>query len=81
MKKTVIFQMTSRDFAYFNSRSHDWTIKSGKFDILVWSSSRDLPLKQTLTIDSANAAKSSSTVIRYSKNSKNHQKAKPFTNN
>jgi beta-glucosidase len=49
--------MTSRDFAYFNSKTHDWTVKSGKFDILVGSSSRDLPLKQTLTIESTNAAK------------------------
>jgi beta-glucosidase len=56
-EKTVSFQMTSRDFAYFNSKAHDWTVKSGKFDILVGSSSRDLPLKQTLTIESTNAAK------------------------
>lgn len=56
-EKTVSFQMTSRDFAYFNSKTHDWTVKSGKFDILVGSSSRDLPLKQTLTIESTNVAK------------------------
>lgn len=56
-EKTVSFQMTSRDFAYFNSKAHDWTVKSGKFDILVGSSSRDLPLKQTLTIESTNATK------------------------
>jgi beta-glucosidase len=49
--------MTSRDFAYFNSKTHDWTVKSGKFDILVGSSSRDLPLKQTIAIESTNAAK------------------------
>jgi beta-glucosidase len=56
-EKTVTFQLTSRDFAYFNSKSHDWAIKSGKFDILIGSSSRDLPLKQTITIESTKAAK------------------------
>jgi beta-glucosidase len=49
--------MISRDFAYFNSKAHDWAIKLGKFDILIGCSSRDLPLKQTLTIESTNTAK------------------------
>ena len=56
-EKTVSFNLTSRDFAYYNSKSHDWAIKSGKFDILIGSSSRDLPLKQTITIESTKAAK------------------------
>ncbi|WP_146779257.1 fibronectin type III-like domain-contianing protein [Flavobacterium psychrolimnae] len=56
-EKTVTFQLTARDFAYFNSKSNDWAIKSGNFDILIGSSSRDLPLKQTIAIESTKAAK------------------------
>ena len=51
-EKTVQFQLTSRDFAYYSSVAHDWIVKSGKFDIRVGSSSRDLPLQQTLDIQS-----------------------------
>nr|WP_314897526.1 glycoside hydrolase family 3 C-terminal domain-containing protein [uncultured Flavobacterium sp.] len=56
-EKTVTFHLTSRDFAYFNSKSHDWAIKSGKFDILVGGSSRNLPLQQTIDIQSTKTAK------------------------
>ncbi|MFV8341314.1 glycoside hydrolase family 3 C-terminal domain-containing protein [Flavobacterium sp. XS2P39] len=55
-EKTVTFHLTSRDFAYFNSKSHDWAIKSGKFDIRVGGSSRDLPLQQTIDIESTKMA-------------------------
>ena len=56
-EKTVSFKLTSRDFAYYNTKSHDWVIKSGKFDVLVGSSSRNLPLKQTIDIQSTKIAK------------------------
>nr|WP_315166305.1 glycoside hydrolase family 3 C-terminal domain-containing protein [uncultured Flavobacterium sp.] len=56
-EKTVSFKLTSRDFAYYNAKSHDWVIKSGKFDVLVGSSSRNLPLKQTIDIQSTRPAK------------------------
>ncbi|TRW99765.1 glycosyl hydrolase [Flavobacterium gawalongense] len=56
-EKTVTFHLTSRDFAYFNSKSHDWAIKSGKFDIRVGGSSRNLPLQQTIDIQSTKTAK------------------------
>ncbi|HEX9150632.1 MAG TPA: fibronectin type III-like domain-contianing protein, partial [Flavobacterium sp.] len=56
-EKTVTFQLTSRDFAYFNSKSHDWAIKSGKFDIRVGGSSRNLPLQQTIDIQSTKTPK------------------------
>ncbi|MFV8326622.1 glycoside hydrolase family 3 C-terminal domain-containing protein [Flavobacterium sp. ZS1P14] len=56
-EKTVTFQLTSRDFAYFNSKSHDWAIKSGKFDIRIGGSSRDLPLQQTIDIQSTKTPK------------------------
>lgn len=56
-EKTVSFKLTSRDFAYYNAKSHDWVVKSGKFDVLVGSSSRNLPLKQTIDIQSTRSAK------------------------
>jgi beta-glucosidase len=56
-EKTVSFHLTSRDFAYYNTVAHDWIIKSGKFDIRVGSSSRDLPLQQTIEIQSTKIAK------------------------
>ncbi|MBP6182307.1 glycoside hydrolase family 3 C-terminal domain-containing protein [Flavobacterium sp.] len=56
-EKTVTFNLTSRDFAYFNSKSHDWAVKSGKFDIRVGGSSRDLPLQQTIDIQSTKTVK------------------------
>lgn len=56
-EKTVTFHLTSRDFAYFNSKIHDWSIKSGKFDIRVGGSSRNLPLQETIDIQSTKIAK------------------------
>ncbi|CAN1547389.1 beta-D-glucoside glucohydrolase [Flavobacteriaceae bacterium] len=56
-EKTVSFHLTSRDFAYYSTIAHDWVIKSGKFDIRVGSSSRDLPLQQTIEIQSTKTAK------------------------
>ncbi|RKS99883.1 glycoside hydrolase family 3 C-terminal domain-containing protein [Flavobacterium sp. 123] len=56
-EKTVSFKLTSRDFAYYNAKSHDWVVKSGKFDVLVGSSSRNLSLKQTIDIQSTRPAK------------------------
>ena len=29
---------------------HDWNVRSGKFDVLVGGSSRDLPLKETIEV-------------------------------
>ncbi|PVX46411.1 beta-glucosidase [Flavobacterium sp. 103] len=56
-EKTVSFHLTSRDFAYYSTVAHDWVIKSGKFDIRVGASSRDLPLQQTIEIQSTKTAK------------------------
>jgi beta-glucosidase len=56
-EKTVSFHLTSRDFAYYSTVSHDWAIKSGKFDIRVGASSRDLLLQQTIDIQSTKTNK------------------------
>jgi beta-glucosidase len=49
-EKTVSFQLKSRDFAYYDVLRHDWVVNPGRFDILVGSSSQDLPLKQTIEV-------------------------------
>ena len=32
-EKTVTFALTRRDFAYWDSRIHDWAVQSGAFDV------------------------------------------------
>jgi beta-glucosidase len=49
-ERLVSFQLTKRDFAYYDTCRHDWIVSPGKFDILVGSSSQDLPLKQTIEV-------------------------------
>lgn len=49
-ERTLSFALSRRDFAYWDSRLHDWAVKAGKFDVLVGSSSRDLPLSLTLDV-------------------------------
>ncbi|HEX9784611.1 MAG TPA: glycoside hydrolase family 3 C-terminal domain-containing protein, partial [Opitutaceae bacterium] len=49
-EKTVTFRLERRDFAYWDTRIHQWAVKSGKFDVRIGSSSRDLPLSLTLDV-------------------------------
>jgi len=49
-EKTITFQLSSRDFAYFSSNVHAWEVNSGKFDIQVGGSSDLLPLKTTIDV-------------------------------
>lgn len=49
-EKTVSFALNYRDYAYYNERVHDWQTSTGKYNILVGSSSVNLPLKKTLAI-------------------------------
>jgi len=49
-EQTVAFTLTRRDFAYWDSRIHDWAVKSGTFDVQVGGSSRDLPLTAALEV-------------------------------
>jgi beta-glucosidase len=46
----VSFLLANRAFAYYDVSIHDWAVNPGKFDIRVGSSSRDLPLKQTIEL-------------------------------
>lgn len=50
--KTVSVTLDSRAFAYWDPRYQDWIAESGKFDILVGSSSADIRLTATVTLES-----------------------------
>ena len=46
----VTFALGRRDFAFWDASVHDWAVRSGKFDVFVGGSSRDLPLRLTLHV-------------------------------
>ena len=50
--KEVSFTLDKRSFAYWNQQIHDWHVETGKFTIEAGASSRDLPLKAEVTVDS-----------------------------
>jgi beta-glucosidase len=50
-EKVVTFHLNFRDFAYYNTRIHDWVVNSGKFDIRVGGDSRNLILQKTINIE------------------------------
>lgn len=47
---TVPFQLEARDVAVFDARAGAWVAQAGEYDILVGSSSRDLPLTATISL-------------------------------
>lgn len=77
-EKKVSFQLTRRDFAYYDESLHDWTVNPGKFDLLVGRSSRDLPLRVTVEVEAA--APAYPKLNRYSllKDFLSHPRGKPF---
>jgi beta-glucosidase len=50
--KTISFTLDKRAFAYWNKDIHDWHVETGEFDIEIGKSSRDIVLKQTITVES-----------------------------
>lgn len=51
-EKSVRFTLGKRAFAYYDVSLHDWHVKSGKFEILVGKSSRDILLNETISVES-----------------------------
>lgn len=47
---TVTIELTKRSFAYFNTNINDWHVESGKFDILIGTSSRDILLTKSIEV-------------------------------
>lgn len=48
---TVTFTLNARDFSYYNVQLGDFYVEGGEFDILVGSSSRDIRLEDTVTVE------------------------------
>ncbi|HJT75237.1 MAG TPA: glycoside hydrolase family 3 C-terminal domain-containing protein [Chitinophaga sp.] len=51
---TVNFELSYRDFAYYDEKVHDWQTSNGKYIVLAGGSSASLPLQQTLVIQPTN---------------------------
>jgi len=51
-EKEVEFKLDKSAFSYFNTSLNDWHVESGKFEILVGASSRDIRLKGNVYIQS-----------------------------
>lgn len=49
---SVSITLDKRSFAYYNALEKDWIVESGDFEILVGSSSRDIKLNQTVSVNS-----------------------------
>ncbi|MCB0570850.1 MAG: glycoside hydrolase family 3 C-terminal domain-containing protein [Phaeodactylibacter sp.] len=48
---TVRFDLSYRDFAYYDAQVHDWQVNSGAYTVLVGGSSASLPLKADIDIE------------------------------
>ena len=77
-EKTVTFKLGRRDFAHYDAALHDWRVSPGNFDILVGGSSRDLPLRKTITIQTAQAVNPKLTRASMLKEFRDHPKGKAF---
>ncbi|MEG1437273.1 MAG: fibronectin type III-like domain-contianing protein, partial [Oscillospiraceae bacterium] len=53
-KKNVEFALDRKAFEYFSSRYGEWCLESGKYTILVGSSSVDLRLAVEIDVNSSN---------------------------
>lgn len=51
-EKTVDIELDERAFCFWNTETSEWCTESGKYDILVGSSSADIRLKDTVTMKS-----------------------------
>lgn len=51
-KKSVQFKLDRRAFAYWDTSTHDWTVETGAFEILVGPSSDSTPLSARVTVES-----------------------------
>jgi len=49
--KKVSFELKNEDFSYWDESKKDWSIEAGEFEIMIGSSSEDIRLKASLTIN------------------------------
>ncbi|MNW46644.1 Thermostable beta-glucosidase B [compost metagenome] len=50
--KTVSFLLNKRAFAYYNVELKDWHVETGDFEILIGKSSKDIALRETISVHS-----------------------------
>ncbi len=55
-EKEVSVELSKRAFAFWNININDWMVETGEFDILVGTSSRDIKLSKTITVESTDIA-------------------------
>ena len=46
-------ELDKRSFAWYNTELHDWYAASGKYEILIGASSRDIRLSETIELSSS----------------------------
>lgn len=56
-EKTVTMTLDKRSFAYYDVESHDWQVDTTVYNIFVGPSSRDLPLKASVKVNSLRTSK------------------------
>lgn len=49
--KTLTFKIPASEFSYYDTKTNDFKIESGEFEIQVGSSSKDIRLRKTFTIE------------------------------
>jgi beta-glucosidase len=77
-EKVVTLKLAKRDFAYYDTDLHRWNVRSGKFDVLVGGSSRDLPLKATIEVQATEISYPKLTSTSMLKDFQNHPKGQAF---
>ncbi|MGG2467416.1 glycoside hydrolase family 3 C-terminal domain-containing protein [Paraclostridium bifermentans] len=56
-EKKVTFILNKRSFAYYNVDLGDWHVESGEFEILIGKSSREIVLKEVITVNTTSPIK------------------------
>lgn len=75
-EKTVQFVLSKRDFAFYDTNTHDWKVNTGKFGIHAGGSSQSLPLQQSVEIESTSTNYPKLTEYSMLKDFQNHPKGK-----
>lgn len=48
--RKAVIKLTSKDFSYWNVKTHQWTLVPGTYGIAVGASSRDIRLRSSMTV-------------------------------
>lgn len=56
-EKEVTFILNKRSFAYYNVDLGDWHVESGEFEILIGKASREIVLKEVITVNTTSPIK------------------------